>query len=181
MRVMNILSKSLALPAQSSRWPQLFAYLNRAGRSAMLSFLFWPLFSVIPLDALCDEVPESSISLVVSGADSAQLDSCLEQLALLRKQRKVRVAQVYVLGLAPQKASGGGGGSADPAGPAHAKLRLIGLPAFEFQMAQPLLKPYDITYSPTWIVEYRGRKFVYEGYRNVLELFGRDGTFKEPR
>lgn len=42
---------------------------------------------------------------------------------------------------------------------------------------EALFKKFDITYSPTWIVRYQGKEFVYEGRSNIKRLFTNDGQF----
>ncbi len=40
-----------------------------------------------------------------------------------------------------------------------------------------LISRLSLTYSPTWVVRYRGKDYIFEGYGDISKYFTRDGSF----
>lgn len=138
------------------------------------------------------------VSLVVSGIDDKALARALEELNRLQ-DRGVQIGEVVV---------SGGRYIADlnavetPTDPpitddlsaeevkvrraaqqkrvsALSKLSLaVGLGVGDPVDVSPVIERLAIQYSPTWVVRYRGRDYVYEGLENPSTLFSKDGVYR---
>lgn len=110
----------------------------------------------------------SLLFLVVSGLDKKKLEQSMRSLKRLKK-RGVLVAEVMIVG-EPNTSSE----TSDPISKIFSELSLS-----QSGMEDPsiVLKKYDIKSSPTWIVRYKGKDYVYEGLKNPERLFNTQGQF----
>ena len=134
-----------------------------------------------------------TLSLVVTGEDPSHLRQNLEALLDLKETRRVRVGQVFIVGLTTNAFSGGSSldeapvnkrqllrysaAAADVLGPEYRILERAGVGYFKILMANNVYDYLDISYSPTWVVRHRGQDYVFEGVENPETLFDAEGSF----
>jgi hypothetical protein len=61
--------------------------------------------------------------------------------------------------------------------PFSAYLKELKLTEFEVKPAQEIINRLGIKSSPTWIIRFEGKEYIYEGYTNISTMFTRDGSF----
>ena len=54
----------------------------------------------------------------------------------------------------------------------------LGLTRTKIKYDESLIKRLRLSYSPTWIVKYRGEDYIFEGYRSISNHFTRTGNFE---
>lgn len=59
------------------------------------------------------------------------------------------------------------------------EVRVLNLERSEGKYDLSLLEKLRITNSPTWVVRYKGRNYIYEGYTSIDRYFTNNGDFKE--
>lgn len=110
-------------------------------------------------------VSHSVLSLVVNGKDEQHLSEALNEISKL-KNRGVLVGDVMIIG-GPKDLN-----------KLSALTKNAGLDSNLMENAQAVVDKLEITNSPTWIVRYRGKDYVYEGLRSAQGLFTSQGQFK---
>lgn len=139
------------------------------------------------------------VSLVVSGVDDRALTQALEELKRLQ-DRGVQIGEIVVSGgryIADLNATEV---TTDPPvtedlSVEEAKIRKaarrkkvshltrlsqnLDLGIGEPIDVTPILARLGVKYSPTWVVRYHGRDYVYEGMENPSTLFSKDGLFRD--
>lgn len=107
----------------------------------------------------------SIVSLVVSGKDEQHLSEVLSEIPKL-KSKGILVGDVMVIGKNEQ----------------NSRLDKIAdelnLGQNSMEAADVVVKKYKISSSPTWIVRYRGRDYVFEGFKSPQALFTSQGEFR---
>lgn len=106
-------------------------------------------------------VSHSIVSLVVSGKDDSHLAESIEEIQKLKK-KGVLIGEIMVIGKTDQtfdKISESLGSST-------------------MEDADSVARKYKINYSPTWIVRYQGRDYVFEGLKSPQSLFTSEGNFR---
>lgn len=118
----------------------------------------------------------STINLVVNEKPTRSFFSLMQQLGRLNKSQYARAGTVYVvtdknpfqfLSIYTSK---------------ELKETLLSLSegntGFSLKPVMRVPKQFDISHSPTWIVEHQGKTHIFEGNYSINSLFTANGTFK---
>jgi hypothetical protein len=127
-------------------------------------------------------VNHSVLSLVVSGEDGGHLKESLEALKKLKKSG-VLIGEILVIGNEPSPLLSG---KKPVKGKNYLRqtdkilLELESEDGLDSSMvnAQAVVDRLNIKYSPTWVVRYRGKNYIYEGLRSPARLFTSRGEFR---
>ncbi len=147
-------------------------------------------------------IPRDRVSLVLSGENPKHAQQCLSHLLWLKKNRKVQVGNILILGLnvyaspeeVPPEAIGrlerlNGQAPHNPRAsyvppPNGFSQQLLaklvveaGVPRQSMFDSRQVYERYNINYSPTWIVRHRGQDYVLEGYTDLSSFFNAEGEF----
>lgn len=118
----------------------------------------------------------ATVNLVVNEKPTRSLFSLLQQLGRLNKSQFARAGTVYVVSdknpfqfLSVYTSR-------------ELKDTLLSLSesntGFSLKPVMQAPKQYNISHSPTWIVEHRGKTHIFEGNYSINSLFTANGTFK---
>ena len=127
----------------------------------------------------------------MAASDLEETKRCIEKLRWLTEHRKVKIGNVFIVGMSTwgafvgSKAAGKNLQGDVPTGTAarawldanNEMLKAAGLTNSEVVRADRLYQKLDLRYSPTWIVRHMGKDYVYEGYHDPSRWFDRDGQF----
>lgn len=145
------------------------------------------------------------VSLVVSGKDRDALLDALRDLSVLLK-RKVLIGSVIINGglhfaaLRPDiEELRSSFKKVDPKiisklptsllylykdmlGPSEFKdiAQEIKLDGAQYVNIEDIIKKFNLTFSPAWIVRYKGKDYVFEGQADIKNFFSADGKFNAP-
>jgi hypothetical protein len=129
----------------------------------------------------------SVVSLIVSAADRPALFSALRDLTILR-QRGIQIGEVFISGGPLMNSFFTADEAKFPAAGKEISKRDreldrliadIGLVDGSIEDLESALSRLNISSSPTWIVRYHGKDYVYEGFERASPLFTRDGNFTD--
>ena len=116
--------------------------------------------------------------LIVSGTDPEHLADALEEVEKLVK-KNVAIGKIFVIG-----AEGFSWFDGTPDQPKVDRSRASGTAAklglgsgTAVGKPQELLKNLDIQNSPTWVVRYQGKDYIYEGFGSISRYFSSQGQF----
>ena len=140
------------------------------------------------------QLPPTILSLIVDGSDSDHLNYALRRLSYVKRTRNVLIGEVFVtswIGVPPNPALISGdlmqalqSGKVEPREAyllnqsQEAKyLQEAGVVSDRVIESRRILKRLGIENSPTWVVRYKGKDYVFEGFRDPASLFSKDGTF----
>jgi len=134
--------------------------------------------AIIPEDVFQKEKDPklSTVSLIVNENPTHKLFSLLQQLGKINDGQYARAGTVYVVTkknpfqfLAVYRAK-------------ELSSVLLSLSkentAFALKPVMQVPKKYDVSYSPTWIIEHEGKTHIYEGNYSISSLFTKNGTFR---
>lgn len=108
-------------------------------------------------------ISHSIVTLVVNGKEENHLRGSLAQLSKL-KEKGVLIGDIMIIG----------------GGKNLAKITTeAGLSNEVLENAEFVVNKYEIKNSPTWIVRYQGKDYVYEGLSSPQNLFTSQGMFRE--
>lgn len=138
----------------------------------------------LPLDARYWQYHEwyvnhSVLNVIVSGTDTNHLEETFRELQRMKK-RGILIGDVAVVGASTDPSTG-------PATQSREKMaqssrikeliRDIGLGDAQVTDVSTVAQQMDVSFSPTWVVRYQGRNFVYEGLTSPAKLFTANGVF----
>lgn len=134
------------------------------------------------------------VSLVVNGSESSHLSQALSNAVSLSRKVPVRNLlilyqgdQVEALSYHPEIMADDGSDILKqlkytaPQNPYTKYFSELKLYTSSIKADDTLLKRLRITYSPTWIVRFEGKDYVYEGYQDISKMFSREGGFTPER
>jgi len=136
------------------------------------------------------------VSLVVNGSDSSHLSQALSNAVNLSRKVPVRNLlilyqgdQVEALSYHPETVTEAESESdflkqfkfTPPQNPYAKYFKDLKLYTSSIKAEDTLLDRLRINYSPTWIVRFEGRDYVYEGYQDISKMFSREGGFTPER
>jgi len=119
----------------------------------------------------------SVVHLVVSGDDRNHLNGVMKVLKRLKK-RNIKIGNIMIVGEHEPTVK------QQPQEEKNATFKLVkslGFSKPSIQDPSVVLEQYGITNSPTWIIWFQGKNFVFEGLRSPVKLFTSEGEFLEPR
>jgi hypothetical protein len=149
---------------------------------------------------------EAVVSLYINVEPSESVERLLGELIRLKKERRVKVGNIVLVGLADKRARefitkmttrdtrepAMTRERRDQAGsnrPSKVKIKIpleqvlmkkYGLYERGFVKVQPLLRRFDVKHSPCWVVRWKGQDHIFEGRDSIWSMISKDGTFVGP-
>jgi hypothetical protein len=142
--------------------------------------------------------PKPVLSLVVNGTRQDHLVNALRKLSWLSQYRKVKIGSVLIAGRHStdknsrqkvfsqivgkdgkqiRQVNGSVAGKMVVGPQVYPYIEKVGLSQYEVIESRKVIDRLKITYSPTWIVRHLGRDYIFEGYKNPVVLFDKNGGF----
>lgn len=130
------------------------------------------------------------VSLIVSGENSAHALEVLQKAKNLSK--KVKIVNILLVASTEKTAKIASSltssldGEVDELNPIKASSEELAfkeifdslrLTNSEISVQSPVFLRLRLSYSPTWIVRYQGKDYVYEGFQDISNYFSSDGNF----
>lgn len=128
------------------------------------------------------------VNVVISGSDYQHVEEVLSKLVSLSKKVPVRNVILYHQGKGLENFSfqedSNDSASLSRQDQTNRKrntfvpyFKELRLAPVESKAGNALLDRLRISYSPTWVVRYEGKDYIYEGYPDISRMFSSKGTF----
>ncbi len=134
-------------------------------------------------------VPKAAVSVIVDGKNYTHVRDVIEEAKMLSKKVPVRnlllIQKMPDLSSIPNKKELSTAEQMKIQAETNAlqknmeEVRNLNLEQSEGKSDLSLLKTLRISYSPTWVVRYNGRNYIYEGHRSIDQYFTSKGIFKD--
>ncbi|MDR2337385.1 MAG: hypothetical protein LBE20_01900 [Deltaproteobacteria bacterium] len=139
-------------------------------------------------------VKQPTVSVIVNALPDEHFSVVAKELSRLKKIYNAQLGQVIVLGLAKSKAEHKQKRQEDLITksslqkvdfdileeliPQEKLLKELGFTEYGNIDFEKLRSAFQVSISPTWIVQYHDKKYIYEGINNPSKLFTSKGTFR---
>ncbi len=129
------------------------------------------------------------VSVIISGTDQRHMSEVLSHAVRLSRKVPVRNVLVFHKGQGIERLSHLPEMESEstemleklqiklPENPYRAYFQELGLYSTGLKSPETILKRLKISYSPTWVVRYEGKDYIYEGYTEINRFFSNDGSF----
>jgi hypothetical protein len=129
------------------------------------------------------------VNLIISGTDERHVSEILQNTVRLSKRVPVRNILILHRGKGIERLSYSPEMTDQssevleklnieiPKNPYSKYFRELGLFSAGIKSHQTILQRLKISYSPTWVVRFEGKDYIYEGYSDISRFFSSDGSF----